>query len=187
MRDEGVREYFYGKKGLNSYFPFNFEVSFSEVKIFKIGGLKHVPCSSSSLHHHSPSHSTTLPHTPPLSLTLPPHSPSSLHTLHHSPSHSTTHPSHSTTPHTHTKPHLTLNHSPSHSTTHTHHSSHSTTHTHHSPHTPHTPPHTLHYPLTLQPQLCRSQPSPWVWRGRMGAPSLSPWSPARTWSTPFSV
>lgn len=36
-RDEGVREYFYGRKGLNSYFPFNFEVTFSEVKIFKIG------------------------------------------------------------------------------------------------------------------------------------------------------
>ena len=50
-RDEGVREYFYGKKGLNSYFPFNFEVSFSEVKIFKIGGLQHV-------HTHTHTHTT---------------------------------------------------------------------------------------------------------------------------------
>lgn len=36
-RDEVVREYFYGKKP-HTFFPFSFEVQFSEVQIYKIGG-----------------------------------------------------------------------------------------------------------------------------------------------------
>ena len=36
-RDEVVREYFYGKKP-QTFFPFSFEVPFSEVQIYKIGG-----------------------------------------------------------------------------------------------------------------------------------------------------
>ncbi|XP_065919464.1 polyribonucleotide 5'-hydroxyl-kinase Clp1-like [Dysidea avara] len=36
-REEKIREYFYGKKGLLSYFPFTFDVKFSDVKIYKIG------------------------------------------------------------------------------------------------------------------------------------------------------
>ena len=39
-REEKIREYFYGKKGLLSYFPFTFDVKFSDVKIYKIGGEK---------------------------------------------------------------------------------------------------------------------------------------------------
>ena len=35
-RDEVVREYFYGKKP-HTFFPFSFEVQFSEVQIYKIG------------------------------------------------------------------------------------------------------------------------------------------------------
>ena len=35
-----VREYFYGKPGGTSYFPFSFDVPFSEVQIYKIGGVK---------------------------------------------------------------------------------------------------------------------------------------------------
>ena len=34
-----MREYFYGKKGVNSYFPFSFEIPFSSVSIYKIGGM----------------------------------------------------------------------------------------------------------------------------------------------------
>ena len=37
-RDERIREYFYGKKGPMSFFPFTFDVNFSDVKIYKIGG-----------------------------------------------------------------------------------------------------------------------------------------------------
>ena len=38
IRDNAVREYFYGKSGINSLFPFSFDVKFSDVEIFKIGG-----------------------------------------------------------------------------------------------------------------------------------------------------
>ena len=37
-RKEAVREYFYGKLGGTAYFPFSFDVPFSEVQIYKIGG-----------------------------------------------------------------------------------------------------------------------------------------------------
>ena len=39
-RDDVVREYFYGKKRFYSYFPFSFEVPFSQISIYKIGGMK---------------------------------------------------------------------------------------------------------------------------------------------------
>ncbi len=38
-RDEAIKEYFYGRKGSkNSIFPFSFDVPFSSVTIYKIGG-----------------------------------------------------------------------------------------------------------------------------------------------------
>lgn len=37
-REEKIREYFYGKKGPLSYFPFTFDIKFSDLKIYKIGG-----------------------------------------------------------------------------------------------------------------------------------------------------
>ena len=36
-RDDHVKEYFYGNK--DNFFPHSFEVKFSDVKIFKIGGM----------------------------------------------------------------------------------------------------------------------------------------------------
>ena len=36
-----LREYFYGKKP-HTLFPFSFDVSFSDVEIFKIGGIKNL-------------------------------------------------------------------------------------------------------------------------------------------------
>ena len=37
-RIERIHEYFYGKKGLLSFFPYTFDIKFSDVKIYKIGG-----------------------------------------------------------------------------------------------------------------------------------------------------
>jgi len=37
-REEKIREYFYGKKGPLSYFPFTFDIKFSDLNIYKIGG-----------------------------------------------------------------------------------------------------------------------------------------------------
>ena len=37
-RKEAVREYFYGKLGGTAYFPYSFDVAFSEVQLYKIGG-----------------------------------------------------------------------------------------------------------------------------------------------------
>ena len=34
-----MREYFYGKRSGTSYFPYSFDVAFSEVQLFKIGGM----------------------------------------------------------------------------------------------------------------------------------------------------
>ena len=34
-----MREYFYGKKGPNSFFPFSFDVRFSDIELYKIGGV----------------------------------------------------------------------------------------------------------------------------------------------------
>ena len=39
-RKEAVREYFYGKRSGTSYFPYSFDVAFSEVQLFKIGGIQ---------------------------------------------------------------------------------------------------------------------------------------------------
>ena len=36
-REEAVKEYFYGRKP-HTLFPFSFDVPFSDVKIYKIGG-----------------------------------------------------------------------------------------------------------------------------------------------------
>ena len=37
-RIERIHEYFYGKKGLLSFFPYTFDIKFSDIKIYKIGG-----------------------------------------------------------------------------------------------------------------------------------------------------
>ena len=39
-RHHAVREYFYGKKP-QDFFPFSFDVTFAEIKIFKVGGIMH--------------------------------------------------------------------------------------------------------------------------------------------------
>ena len=50
-REEAVREYFYGKRGSkNALFPFSFEVPFSSVSIYKIGGKTYVHVFILSLH-----------------------------------------------------------------------------------------------------------------------------------------
>ena len=38
IRNERIREYFYGKKGLLSFFPYTFDIKFSDIMIYKIGG-----------------------------------------------------------------------------------------------------------------------------------------------------
>ena len=43
-RIERIHEYFYGKKGLLSFFPYTFDVKFSDIKIYKIGGEKKQGC-----------------------------------------------------------------------------------------------------------------------------------------------
>ena len=37
-RIERIHEYFYGKKGPLSFFPYTFDINFSDIKIYKIGG-----------------------------------------------------------------------------------------------------------------------------------------------------
>ena len=41
-RIERIHEYFYGKKGPLSFFPYTFDINFSDVKIYKIGGKESV-------------------------------------------------------------------------------------------------------------------------------------------------